>query len=198
MENVTVKTVFLLGAIGAGKSTVLSLFRLLGATVLSADSVVHDLYQSDAELIARIRAHFGSVQADDGSVDRGLLALHLASHPEDVLKIEEIVHPKVRDRLAEAVDGASGEIFVYELPISRPTTDFTLADAIVLIDAPDELRLERIQARGLTREEAEQRIKLHPKPYIPEHKPVFMIINDGDKANLESQATSTWKAIIGD
>lgn len=192
------KTVFLLGAIGAGKSTALEMFHSKGATVLSADAVVHDLYQTDAKLIEQIRIHFGPVLADDGSVDRKLLTEHFRAYPEDILKLEEIVHPRVRARLSNAVDEAPGKIFVYELPISRPTTDFTLAEAVVVVDAPYEMRLQRIIDRGLTREEAVQRLELHPKPYIPEHQPVYIINNDADEARLLSQVTNIWDVISGD
>lgn len=194
----TVKIVFLLGAIGAGKSTALQMFHSKGATILSADAVVHDLYQTDAKLIEQIRSHFGPVLAGDGSVDRKLLTEHFRSHPEDILKLEEIVHPRVREKLSNAVDKAPDKIFVYELPISRPTTDFTLAQAIVVIDAPYEMRLQRIMARGLTREEAVQRLEFHPKPYIPDHMPVYIINNDADEARLMSQVTNIWEVISGD
>lgn len=198
MENETVKTVFLLGAIGAGKSTALEMFQSRGATVLSADAVVHDLYQNDKYLIEQIRNDFGSVVAENGRIDRTLLSQHLVTHPEDIQKLEEVVHPRVRERLSKAIDNSIGDVFVYELPISRPTTDFTLADVIVVIDAPDDARLERVMSRGMSREDAVLRISMHPKPFVPEHKPVFVINNNGNKADLETEVNKVWKAMLRD
>lgn len=193
-----VKTVFLIGAIAAGKSTVLSHLESLGADVLSADSVVHNLYETDVELIRQIEESFGPVLTESQHVNRQRLAAHLVQHPEDVMTLEGIVHPRVRDFLVNARKKAKAKVFVYELPISRPTTDFTLADAIILVTAPEEIRVKRIMQRGLTHEEALQRISLHPEPFIPQQIPMYLIGNDGDETKLLAQTTAVWNEILGD
>ena len=192
------KRVFLLGSIGAGKSTALEFFRSLGAITLSADEIVHDLYQNDKELIQRIGEHFGADVVQDGYVNRQKLASRLLAHPEDVQQLENLVHPKVRAELSVAIDSAKGDVFIYEMPISRPTTDFTLADAVIVLDAPREMRLERIVNRGITRDQAERRIELHPDPYVPSHIPVFQVNNDSDTNKFVTKLSTVWDALLRD
>ncbi len=192
------KRVFVLGSIGAGKSTALEFFRSLGAITLSADEIVHDLYQNDKELIQRIGEYFGADVVQDGYVNRQKLASRLLAHPEDVQQLENLVHPKVRAELSVTIDSAKGDVFIYEMPISRPTTDFTLADAVIVLDAPREMRLERIVNRGITRDQAERRIELHPDPYVPSHIPVFQVNNDSDTNNFVTKLSTVWDALLRD
>jgi dephospho-CoA kinase len=198
MDNEPVKTIFLVGSIGAGKSTALEFFQSKGAHTLSADSVVHHLYETDMELIDSIAELLGSDVVHNGAIDRATLGAKLLMHPEQVQKLELLVHPVVRQYVQRVIETSNAKVFVYELPISRPSTDYSLADAVILLNASTSARLQRIQDRGFSLAEAQARLDLHPAPFVPSHLPLYEVQNDGTKAELDSQLASIWELIAHD
>lgn len=198
VENEVVKCVFLLGAIGAGKSTALRYLESKGAEALSADEVVHRLYQKDSELIDAIGKMFPGVLDEDLKVNRQALAAQLLLRPGDVLALENLVHPKVRAELVKTLKASIAEIVVYELPIARDTTDFSLADAVIVIDAQDDVRLERLTFRGLSKRQALERMTLHPRPFIPSNTTLYRIQNDGEESQLFTQLDAVWNELVYD
>lgn len=198
VENEVVKCVFLVGAIGAGKSTALKYLESKGAEILSADAIVHQLYEKDSDLIQEIGEAFPGVVDESLRVNRHLLATHLLSNPECFPVLEKLVHPKVRAELIRVMKTSKANVLVYELPIARDTTDFTTADAVILIEAQSATRLERLITRGIFKEEALERMQLHPNPFTPHDKPVYRIQNDGGESQLYFQLDAIWNELVHD
>lgn len=198
VENEVVKCVFLVGAIGAGKSTALKYLESKGADILSADAIVHQLYEKDSDLIREIGEAFPGVVDENFRVNRHRLAAHLLSNPESFPVLEKLVHPKVREELIKALKMSKARVLVYELPIARDTTDFSTADAVILIEAQNTTRLERLITRGISKEEALERMQLHPNPFTPDGKPLYRIQNDGGETQLYFQLDAIWKELVHD
>ena len=198
VENEVVKCVFLVGAIGAGKSTALKYLESKGADILSADAIVHQLYENDSALIREIDEAFPGVVHENLTVNRKALAAHLLSHSERFPVLEKLVHPKVREELIKALKRSKARVLVYELPIARDTTDFSIADAVILIDAQSATRLERLMTRGISKEEALKRMQLHPSPFTPKGKPLYPVQNDGAESQLYFQLDAIWKELVHD
>lgn len=105
------------GSIATGKSTVLRAFADLGVPVFSADEAVAELYEGDA--VAPVEALFPGVTTD-GKIDRSLLSQRLAADPSGFKRLEAVVHPLVRARIARFMDEAEAaghKLAVVEVPL---------------------------------------------------------------------------------
>jgi len=159
------------GGIATGKSTVAGFLRSLGATVIDADAIVHELQSPGAPLLDEIAAVFGSGLVDaEGRLDRIALGTTVFGDPAARRRLEEIVHPKVvatmADRVADA-QATNTPLIVMDIPLlfersenspnRGPTASF---EATVLVYAPESLQVERLMHRdGCDREAALQRIR---------------------------------------
>jgi dephospho-CoA kinase len=136
-----------------GKSTVAAYLRDQGIPVLDADKIVHDLYAGEA--VPLIEAVFPGTSRD-GVVDRAALAAKVVASPDELKKLEAIIHPRVRAAewgfLLEEHDGGS-DIAVLEIPLLFETAPRTLFDAIIVVSAPSGIQRARLMARpGMTDE----------------------------------------------
>ena len=156
----------LTGGIAAGKSTVSSRFAEHGAVVVDADQLARDAVAPGSPGLQAVRERFGdAVIAPDGSLDRPALGAVVFADPEARRALEGITHPEVwrlaqqRFDTAEAADPDA--VVVYDVPLlaeakgSRPLR----FDAVVVVDAPAAVRIERlVEHRGMRREDAERRV----------------------------------------
>ena len=143
----------LTGSIGMGKSTTAQMFREEGVTVYDSDAAVHEIYRGpQAQLIER--AFPGSTQ--DGVVDRGRLAAMTLGRPEEIARLESIVHPLVQEMrrvFVEAERERGGKIVVFDVPLLYETGGEKEVDKVVVVTASAELQRERVMARsGMTDE----------------------------------------------
>src|SRR5690606_10348016 len=107
----------LTGSIATGKSTVLNAFAALGMPVLSADAAVAELYAGDA--VAPVEKLFPGV-TQNGIIDRKLLSARLAADPSGFKRLEAVVHPLVRARIAQFMEAAAAsgaKLAVVEVPL---------------------------------------------------------------------------------
>ena len=143
----------LTGSIGMGKSATAAMFRAEGIAVHDSDAAVHSLYRGEAA--NAIEAAFpGTVH--EGAVDRALLADIVLSDAVALARLEALIHPLVagsRDAfLIDAKEKGFG-LVVLDIPLLFETHSDRIADAIVLVTAPDTVQKERVRARpGMTAE----------------------------------------------
>lgn len=147
-------TMFILGltgSVGMGKSATAKMFADEGVPVHDADAAVHALYEGEA--VPLIEAAFPGTTAS-GKVDRGKLGERVLGHPEEIKRLERIVHPLVArvhdDFLAKAERGGA-KIALLDIPLLYETGGETRCDAVVVVSAPAEVQRERVLARpGMT------------------------------------------------
>ncbi|MBZ9713174.1 dephospho-CoA kinase [Deinococcus multiflagellatus] len=179
----------LTGSIGAGKSTVAALLRAHGLTVLDADEQAR-LVTAEPEVLAQIEARFpGTVVG--GVLDRAALAARVFPDPAAVADLNATVHPRVRARMAALEQAAAdrGEAWVVQdVPLLFEGGLDAGMDAVLVVDAPLELRLERALARGgLTREDILARDARQFPAEEKRRRATWVIENTGDLAALEAQ-----------
>ncbi|MGZ3377744.1 MAG: dephospho-CoA kinase [Phenylobacterium sp.] len=139
----------LTGSIGMGKSTTAAMFRAAGVPVYDADAAVHDLYDQGGAAVEPVGAAFPGV-VKDGRVDREALRQAVLGKPDELKRLNAIVHPLVgRDRVgffakAEA-DGA--DMVVLDIPLLFETGGHANVDAVVVASAPADMQRERVLAR---------------------------------------------------
>jgi dephospho-CoA kinase len=142
----------LTGGIGAGKSEALAALERLGAATISADAVVHDLYD-DPEVRAAVVARWGGEVAPDGRVDRSAVARRAFATDADREWLEQLIWPKVGQRIAEwrAVESQKDpppRALVVETPLLFEAGLESGYDATIAIVADEEVRAARAGARG--------------------------------------------------
>ncbi|WP_120519932.1 dephospho-CoA kinase [Arthrobacter celericrescens] len=151
----------LTGGIASGKSLVAQRFRELGAVLVDADVIAREVVEPGTEGLRRIVDAFGPDIVDpDGGLDRARLGGIVFADPARREVLNGIVHPLVRARAAELLEAASpGDIVVQDIPLLVETGQGSSFHLVVVVDAPEELRVERMTGRrGMAEAEARSRI----------------------------------------
>lgn len=143
----------LTGSIGMGKSTTAAMFVEQGVPVNDADAVVHDLYRSQA---VEPISHAFPGATKDGQVDRSELSRQLANDPSGFKRLEQIVHPLVRDRERQFLERQlenGADIVLLDIPLLFETQGDERVDAVVVVTCDPEIQRRRVLARpGMTLE----------------------------------------------
>lgn len=137
------------GGIGSGKSLVCRIFQCLGVSVYDADSRAKSLMTTDGILISQIRQEFGDLAFNlDGSVNRKYLAENVFEKPDRLNKLNSLVHPRVGEDYKQWLAMHALEPFVIkEAAIMIETGGHRLVDHVILVSAPESLRIERVLKR---------------------------------------------------
>jgi dephospho-CoA kinase len=147
------KVIGLTGSIGMGKSTTAAMFREAGIPVYDADAAVHDLYDEGGAAVGPVGEAFpGVVKA--GRVDREELRQRVLGVPEELKRLNSIVHPLVgQDRVGffAKAEASGADMVVLDVPLLFETGGHERVDAIVVVSAPAHMQRERVLARpGMT------------------------------------------------
>ena len=192
----------LTGNIASGKSTVARLLAARGAVLVDADVLAREAVRPGSPALARIVERWGTgVLAPDGTLDRAELRGQVFADREQLEALNAIVHPEVERlrerRIAEArIDGAA--VVVCDIPLLFEKHLADRFDAIVLVDAPRPVRLERlVRDRGLHEAEAMDMIAAQMPAELKRARSDYVIDNTGTLADLARQVDEAWRAIAG-
>ncbi|MEQ1473312.1 MAG: dephospho-CoA kinase [Candidatus Acidiferrum sp.] len=153
----------LTGGIASGKSTVGSMLRKLGLTVLDADSIAHELIETGEPAYEEVVREFGpAILNADKRISRAALAKIVFADAAKLARLNAIVHPRVEERLLEEFEklqrhASAGPAFVEAALIIEAGLDKKL-DGVVVVWCKPEQQLARLLERGLSEEEARRRI----------------------------------------
>lgn len=141
--------VALTGGIGSGKSTVSEALRALGVPILDADEISHQLTAPGQPAVAEIKKVFGEkVLTSDGSLDRARLRRIVFADAKERARLESILHPRVRRELEDQARNLHVPYIVFAIPLLVETGRQTNYDRVLVVDAPDALRIKWIRARS--------------------------------------------------
>ena len=162
--------------------------------------MVRDLQRPGTEVFKQIVKRFGkAVLTSAGELDRAALRRLILEDTRARSDLNAIVHPAVRaqrDTLVAAARAAGARIIVADIPLLFEAADPAEFDAVVLVDAPEAVRLHRlVTMRGLPREDAERLIAAQLPSDTKRPRSQFVIDNDGDRAQLERRARDVWLAL---
>jgi dephospho-CoA kinase len=180
----------LTGGIGSGKSTVARLFAELGAEVIDADELVHELTGPGGAAMAAIRAEFGPDIVDArGALDRVRMRERVFADPAARARLEAILHPMVRTETDRRAARATGPYVILMIPLLVETGDpHARCDRVLVVDCPEDLQIERVIARsGLTRAEAEAIMAAQASRAERLRHADDVIANDGSPEDLRPQ-----------
>ena len=184
----------LTGSIGMGKSTTAQMFRDEGIAVYDADATVHQLYEGEATPL--IEAAFPNTTSD-GKVDRTKLSEYVIGNPDNMKKLEAIIHPLVHKQEQEFLKEAEtrgDKLVVLDIPLLFETGGIGRVDKIIVVTAPAEVQRERVLARdGMTEEKFEAILARQVPDSEKREKADFLI---DTSAGLEQARKSVNQIII--
>ncbi|MHC1547378.1 dephospho-CoA kinase [Phyllobacterium sp. K27] len=142
----------LTGSIGMGKSTTAQMFLDAGIPVYSADDTVHRLYRGEAAPL--IEQAFPGTTKDGEEVDRVKLSTAVMGKPEALQRLENIVHPLVRNeelRFRQEAKESGAKLVLLDIPLLFETGAEKRVDKVLVVTAPEQVQRERVLAReGMT------------------------------------------------
>jgi dephospho-CoA kinase len=193
------KVVGLTGGIGSGKTTVSQMLEKLGATVIDADAIVHELQAPGSPALEEIAAAFGAgLIGSDGCLDREALGAIVFRDPDARQTLNGIMHPKVGLEVARrlaAARNSSAPLVVLDIPLlfegrsqGRAGASLLDFDATVVVYVPEEVQIERqLQREDYGRGEALRRIRSQLALEEKKGMADFVIDNAGSLEETERQ-----------
>lgn len=193
----------LTGSIGSGKSTVSQRLASLGAHIVDADDISREILAPHSAALHQIRTGFGSGVFDpQGNLDRKKLA-HLIFKDETARRrLEGIVHPLVIGRMDERAETLCrkfpGEMIVLDVPLLFEAGFDTKVDEIIVVHAPEQLRIERVMERdNCTREQALSRMRAQMSDEEKCARADTVFYNLGDLEHLYAQVDQWYSRRMG-
>lgn len=181
----TVKTplqIGITGGIGSGKSLICKIFAQLGAPVYDADSHAKELMTTDGILVSHIKKEFGDLSYHrDGSLNRVYLGDHVFFSEERLEKLNSLVHPRVALDYEKWLSHYGDKRYVLkEAALLFETGSFRMLDKVIVVSAPESLRLKRVLKRDPHR--TVEQFKGIVEKQMPEDEKVnradYIIVND--------------------
>lgn len=197
------RVVGLTGGIGTGKSTVAAMLRELGATVIDADEATRAVQARGTEGLHRLAQEFGpAILGPDGELDRSRLAEIAFKDPAARRRLNGIVHPLVRQWMAERQREAferGDAVVVLDIPLLFESRGANAFETVVLVYAPEELQVRRlVELRGMTEEQALARIAAQTPIDEKRRLATHVIENTGSMQQLRDQVRQVWAEISSD
>ncbi len=191
------------GGIGSGKSTVAALLAGRGAVIVDVDALGRVVIAPGGRAQAAVIAEFGDAIVDDGGhIDRAALARQVFGRPDELARLSAISHPAINAELADVLDAqASDAVVVLDMAILVESTlgrgdPAHSYSKVVVVEAPEELRVARAVARGMA--EADVRARIASQATDEQRRAVAdaVVVNDGDLAALEARVADLWQTIV--
>ena len=199
MRKRGVTRVALTGNIASGKSSVAEIWRGLGAHIIDADVLARRAIQPGTNGFHEVVRVFGRGILSNGEIDRA--ALRQLVFDDDVKRkqLEAIIHPEVA-RLREAeelrIAATGARLIVSDIPLLFEAKLDAGYDIIVLVDAPEGMRIQRIlRDRGLSEADAVAMVGAQMDVEEKRARSSYVIENDGTREELTERATEVWQQI---
>ena len=181
---------------GSGKSSLAQLFAEWGAALVDADKLTHQVLQRP-EVMAGLQEAFGDdVVGRDGRLDRPEVGRRAFASQRGWRLLNQVVRPPLEKRFWEEVErlqAAENRMVVVDAPLLFEWESRERFDVIVVVDADEGLRIERVKVRsGLTDAEIRQRMAYQMPAAEKKRQADFVVYNNGDPGDLQRQAKKLW------
>lgn len=188
----------LTGGIGSGKSTVARMLVERGAVIVDADAIAREVVEPGKPALAALAEAFGpEILATDGSLDRAALAERAFVTDEERKRLQAITWPAIAEEFFRQIAAAPPDrIVVHDVPLLVEGTRRDDYAAVIVVEAPQELRLRRLEARGVPRDDAERRIALQATDEERRAVATWIVDNSGDLVHLEHQIDAIWPELL--
>jgi len=188
----------IVGGVSSGKSTVAGYFQDLGARVVDADLLCHEALK-DPKIQERVVHQFGlEVLGPDGVIDRTRLK-GVFQAPEDLKRLESILHPVVISRILELLEEAHRDaisLLILDAPLLLETGLDSLCNAIIFVETAESTRRERASSRGISGEDWKRRENIQKRIHQKKAQADYIIDNQTSPANAREQVLRLWKLFL--
>ena len=190
----------LTGSVGTGKSTVTNFFRELGAYIIDWDELAREVIRPHLRAWKEIVEYFGKdFLNEDLTINRQKLAEIVFSDKEKVAKLNQIVHPEVfkeDERITNEIKSLDPDaLIIKDIPLLFELTRPIFVDKIVVVSASEQTQLRRLEEKGMSREDAQSRIKSQ----LPLEEKIksadFVINNDGPLEETKRQVEEIYSLL---
>lgn len=190
------RKVAITGGVASGKTTASRLFRELGARVVSADALVHELLDPRTDLGQRVIHLLGADVLRNGRFDRALIADKVFRDPQLLRSLEQLLHPAVLQRIEEEYEIFSRRegtgLFIAEVPLLFEIGAERFFDAVIAVECLESIARERYVASGKSKEEYDRRMNRQLSPQIKQGKARYTIHNNGTLEDLRKQVAKIY------
>lgn len=189
----------LTGGIGSGKSEVARLLAAHGAVVIDSDVLAREVVARGTEGLAEVVSVFGPrVLTPSGDLDRPALGRLVFADQAARVRLEAIVHPRVRRRAAEIESAAAPDaVVVHDVPLLVETGQPDRFDEVVVVDVPEEVQVERMaRLRGMAEEDARARIAAQASRTERLAAATVVVDNAGSLDELRSRVDEVWDGLV--
>lgn len=189
----------LTGGIGSGKSSVAKGLQAKGITIVDADQIAREVVEPGEVALSEISDTFGpSVLQADGTLDRNQLKQRIFSDPSAKKQLENILHPRIRQRILERVNNVNNTPYVVaDIPLLVESNYPEHFDRVIVVDCTEAQQIERVKARDNMSDEQIQRI-MSSQATREQRLAVAtdVIDNTGDLNSLEMQIEKLHETLL--
>jgi dephospho-CoA kinase len=188
----------LTGGIASGKSAVSAVLRELGAVVIDGDQLAREVVAKGTPGLAAVAEAFGDdVLTDSGELDRPAMARIVFADEDARKRLESIVHPLVFERIQQLEEQAPPDaVVVHDIPLLAESGRAGTFDAVVVVDAPEELQVRRmVDNRGWTEDEARARMGAQASREQRRAIATHVIDNSGSLEGLRRQVVAVYEEL---
>ncbi|MFV0460557.1 MAG: dephospho-CoA kinase [Actinomycetales bacterium] len=184
----------LTGGTGSGKSTLARTWHELGAHLIDADQLAREVVEPGTTGLAQIVAEFGSGILDEhGGLRRADLAAIVFADPGRLRALEAITDPLIRARFDERLaEAGAAHVVVHDMPLIVERATQATYHLVVVVDAPEQVRVERLRGRGMSPEDATRRIAAQASAEQRRAAADVWVDNSGSSADLDAVARRLW------
>jgi dephospho-CoA kinase len=193
------KIIALTGGIGSGKSTVSAILKELGAVVLDSDKIGHEVLNPGTSGWQEVVNTFGRDVLDSrGNIDRKKLAQIVFKNPEDRLKLNKIVHPRIEGSVNSNIEQnrkQGTDVLVIEVALIGEAQWPSKADQIWVVKTTKDITLKRLKERGMNESDALARIATQTPAEEKVKRSLIIINNDAGIDDLRVKVNKLWKKL---
>lgn len=190
----------LTGGIGSGKSTVAELLVARGAWIVDADAVARAVVEPGMPALEQLVDRFGTEILDaDGRLDRPALGRIAFADEQSRKDLEGITHPAINEEFTRRVlEAPKGSIVVCDVPLLVESTQAGSRGyrVVLVVEAPREVKLARLEARGMPRVDAQARMEAQATDEERREVATHLIDNSGDRDHLQRQVDAIWADLV--
>ena len=187
----------LTGGIGSGKSTAARMFADLGAIVIDADAIAKEVLEPGQVGYESVINNFGEEILDSsGNIDRVILAGKVFESSIKLKELEEIVHPAVANKVAQIRESLpAGSTIIYDIPLLIEKSLQQQFDQVIVVLAPEDLRTQRLLARGLAQNDIIARMSNQATDEQRREIANYVISNSSTLVELREEVQKVWTQI---
>ena len=188
----------LTGGIGSGKTTVAKIMGELGAVVFDADKLARDAVELGTRGYVAVTELFGDdVLLPGGAIDRPALARRVFANDIERRELEAVLHPEIFRMFEERIAPFRGtdRIVVFDVPLLIESGYDQKCDMVVLVEAPEEIRLRRVIEFGRSEQDVRSRMAVQTSDEVKEFRSDAIIQNVGSVEELREQVEQLWMEV---